>query len=82
MDITKYPDDKEKTDKDGIMSGFSSYKYVKSENRKEWTNKKYVGSECKSLFDLPSGNHILSIKTNHSTDDKHQAKLSHVILWP
>jgi hypothetical protein len=65
-----------------ITSGFSSYKYVQSENRTIWTKKKYMGSECKAILDLPSGNHILSIQTNHSDNDKHQSKISHIILWP
>jgi hypothetical protein len=64
-----------------INSGFSSYKYVESADRKIWDKKKYMGSECISLLNLPSGNHILSIKTNH-TNDNHYSKISHIIMWP
>jgi hypothetical protein len=55
--------------------------YVPTANRVEWTKKKYVGSECKSIIGLPVGQHILSISPNPSHPD-HITSLSHVIMWP
>ena len=62
---------------------FASYEipYTPSANRILWTKRKYVGNECKSILDLPKGEHVLSIATNTS-HDLHSSKLSHVIMWP
>lgn len=51
--------------------------YVPSPNRVEWKSKKYIGAECKELFNLPEGNHVLSIGTN----GEKTISLSHVITW-
>lgn len=80
VDTTKFPGDDEKIDSNGINHGNSSYVYIPSDSRIVWEKKKYVGNECKSLHDLPVGNHILSIAPN-ITHDKHVTKLSHVVMW-
>jgi hypothetical protein len=81
VDLSNLPNNSEKIGYDGVNYGNSSFKYIPSANRKLWTNKKYVGSECKALHGLPSGTHVLSISPN-ITHDKNTVKISHVILWP
>ena len=81
IDFSVFPSDDEKIDSDGVNHGNSSYQYIPSEKRILWEKKKYVGNECKALHDLPIGNHILSIAPN-VTHDKHETKLTHVIMWP
>lgn len=46
-----------------------------------WTKKKYLGSECKFITDLPKGDHVLSIEPNKE-HEKHKTGISHVISWP
>ena len=55
--------------------------YQPSENRIEWTKKKYMGNECKAITDLPVGTHVLSISTSNVTDAHHVTGFSHLITW-
>eukprot|EP01038_Epipyxis_sp_PR26KG_P007904 gene7904-10729_t len=55
--------------------------YVPTEHRELWTDKKYIGFECKEIQNIPPGLHVLSISHN-TTFPKHTLVLSHVIMWP
>lgn len=55
--------------------------YVPSTNRVSWEKKKYVGSECKAINDLPQGTHVISIGTL-PLFPHHETTLTHVIMWP
>lgn len=52
--------------------------YEPHDKREIWVAKKYVGSECKELYGLPKGKHVLSIKNSGNKT----IELSHVIMWP
>lgn len=81
VDLSTLPDEAEKIGFDGVNYGNSSFVYTPSKTRKLWTNKKYMGAECKALHELPQGKHIISIAPN-ITHDTHMTHLSHVIMWP
>ncbi len=54
--------------------------YTPSAQRRLWTNKKYVGFECKAILDIPKGLHVLSIGGNGTSDAK-ATSLTHIIMW-
>jgi hypothetical protein len=59
----------------------SGIKYQVQNDRKLWKDKKHVGNDCKMLYNLPRGNHILSIGTNSSIP-KSRSSVTHLIHWP
>lgn len=61
-------------------STVSGIEYVPTNNRQLWTNKKYIGSDCKSILNLPPGLHVISLSTN-SSHPNHLTTLTHVITW-
>ncbi len=64
-----------------VSSPTSGLKYVPSDRRIQWHHVKFVGNECKSIFGLPPGQHVISIAAN-ATMTKHTSGVSHVIMWP
>ena len=38
--------------------------YTPSPNRVVWKQKKYIGKECKMLYNLPRGEHVISVRSN------------------
>lgn len=54
--------------------------YSPRAGRIEISNTKMVGNECKELFGLPPGHHVLSISTHEEKPD-HKTTLTHVVMW-
>lgn len=51
--------------------------YIPSKNRVQWDKKRYLFGECKELFDLPVGKHILSLASHHN----HTVSVTHLIKF-
>lgn len=51
------------------------------EARVAWHRTKYLSHECKRLFGLPPGYHVLSIRTSLNKTD-HRTGVTHIITWP
>ena len=54
--------------------------YKATSKRQPWHDKKYMGSDCKAVQNLPPGSHVLSLSTNASHPE-HESSLTHVIMW-
>jgi len=54
--------------------------YQPSSRRVEWHHRKYERDECKKIFGIPKGTHVMSLITNE-TNPTFQTALSHVIMW-
>lgn len=52
-------------------------KYTPSANRVEWTKKRYVKNECKELYEVPEGEHVISIINGGEKN----LELSHLLTW-
>ena len=52
-------------------------KYTPSSTRVEWTKKKYINNECKELYELPEGHHVISVENG---GDKN-IEISHLLTW-
>ena len=57
--------------------------YTPTSTRIIWTKVNKMGNEGVHLFDLPRGEHIVSILNNHTKKSKKDSAcgLSHVIMW-
>lgn len=54
--------------------------YLPSSKSVEWTKRKIIGNECEYIFDVPKGQHIVTITPN-PTHPQHVTSLSHVISY-
>ena len=66
-----------------IKNAQNETSYIPSSNRIMWTKVNKMGNEGVHLFDLPNGEHILSILNNYTMNSKKgfTCGLSHVLMW-
>ena len=54
--------------------------YKATSKRQPWHDKKYMGSDCKAVQNLPPGSHVLSLSTD-AAHPEHESILTHVVMW-
>lgn len=54
--------------------------YKPTANRYQLTTRKFVGDECTSVYDVPPGEHVLTISTDPNHPD-HTSSFSHVVIF-
>jgi hypothetical protein len=58
----------------------ANYKPSDPDTRVQWQHKKYIGDECKKLYDIPQGTHVLTVRVLDN-EKSHKIGISHVIMW-
>jgi len=47
----------------------------------QWTDRRYVGNECTTLYNIPTGKHILGIQRNTTIKSDHINSVVNIITW-